>query len=771
MVSTTGLSINTPPPREFKDRVAAAFQEHKNAMPDLHTILTRPVEQQQVATFSAQVKGQKVVIFQHDIDQHLKDGEFLNDSLIDLYLEYYVDRACDPDNKSHFHHFTTFFCDYLLRNSGVKAQEEVWATLPRWTEKKGVDIFLKDFLMIPWNHNEHWTGAILCWPGCVIPGLDNMSPAEGFSTGMGPRNPRSPCIIFMCSMHYKPPPDMASSIYAYLNFMLSRRARSEPTTFGMGHEATSQRFNALSFPLIQVDVPIQGNCYDCGCNMLRCFQKLMDCEADEVVNVINDLKQGKKKNWFSSQDANNIRDDISGYIANIKLDPQSFDVGLGNPAMVAKLPSANPAGGNVASPAVPVEPSVTLPQKLAANLPAETPSVATALSAFRIAAKAKTRQVLCDIMVLQFVNKTGFVASLAQFKDYVARHDQGRHLRDVSLDDLQAAATALEQRDQLIHVGSQSEDPWEAKIYPVGNSGSQRRLERGTVVSLKSSARGSDGSAVMAVMAVVVTQSAHDEPESYQVAIQQGLVYRHALCYWHDRSEIDGPVPDVSLDWVDEVLAKSVQKMKNLSLEKAMEVGVPLSSVMQHDKDNITSVECDDCHQWYIINKEQEAQLPAKWICGTSPLPGTKCVTAALSTDTRGAPATGEAAGEVAAPTPATGEDPTGEVDAQNPATGKAVGKADALQPCGGTELAPKYVKQECEDVNERLQWLREVESHQEENKAAAEWQGVWTPAATEPDIVDDGYGDGHNVSPSYSPSGSDNDASSSLAAAKGTLR
>lgn len=83
----------------------------------------------------------------------LRAGEFLNDTLIDfgLKLLYHGD---DLAHRGRFHFFNTFFYTRYVQAgyAGVKS----------WTGR--VDIFQRDYLVVPINDAQHWSLAIICFP-------------------------------------------------------------------------------------------------------------------------------------------------------------------------------------------------------------------------------------------------------------------------------------------------------------------------------------------------------------------------------------------------------------------------------------------------------------------------------------------------------------------------------------------------------------------------------------------------------------------------------
>eukprot|EP00479_Gromia_sphaerica_P005759 TRINITY_DN1684_c0_g1_i1.p2 TRINITY_DN1684_c0_g1~~TRINITY_DN1684_c0_g1_i1.p2 ORF type:complete len:181 (-),score=18.31 TRINITY_DN1684_c0_g1_i1:651-1193(-) len=80
----------------------------------------------------------KVSITEGDVDR-LEDGNFLNDNLIDFYVDYLqLGMGVPAETLERFHFFNTFF--YTRYAGGDKKQRD--ASLNRWTK---INIFEKDF--------------------------------------------------------------------------------------------------------------------------------------------------------------------------------------------------------------------------------------------------------------------------------------------------------------------------------------------------------------------------------------------------------------------------------------------------------------------------------------------------------------------------------------------------------------------------------------------------------------------------------------------------
>ncbi|KAK1876339.1 Sentrin-specific protease 6 [Dissostichus eleginoides] len=113
----------------------------------------------------------------------LRDGEFLNDVIIDFYLKYLIleggGSACD---RSHV--FSSFFYKQLSRRRAAGEEDAFIPDRDRrhqrvktWT--RHVDIFSKDFLFVPVNQEAHWFLVVVCFPGLEEPQHQEFTCAAG----------------------------------------------------------------------------------------------------------------------------------------------------------------------------------------------------------------------------------------------------------------------------------------------------------------------------------------------------------------------------------------------------------------------------------------------------------------------------------------------------------------------------------------------------------------------------------------------------------------
>merc|ERR1719234_1124941 len=139
----------------------------------------------------------------------LEAEQFLNDVIIDFYLKYLQHGKFSSIEavKDRTHIFTTYFYKRLTTrpqygkgkthpvedNQNLTAAEKRYDRVERWTKK--VNLFEKDFIVVPINEHAHWFVCVICFPGqegCVRydTGERCEPPASQARTAAGQARPR-----------------------------------------------------------------------------------------------------------------------------------------------------------------------------------------------------------------------------------------------------------------------------------------------------------------------------------------------------------------------------------------------------------------------------------------------------------------------------------------------------------------------------------------------------------------------------------------------------
>ncbi|KAI9595314.1 hypothetical protein BDF19DRAFT_66533 [Syncephalis fuscata] len=113
-----------------------------------------------ISSFVYPFNGIKAMEINNNDYQRLREGEFINDTIIDFYLKYHLDTMEDinPQLLKQTHIFNTFFYHKLTqRYDGDKS--DGYKNVRPWTSK--VDLFSKRFIFVPINENLHWYLALI----------------------------------------------------------------------------------------------------------------------------------------------------------------------------------------------------------------------------------------------------------------------------------------------------------------------------------------------------------------------------------------------------------------------------------------------------------------------------------------------------------------------------------------------------------------------------------------------------------------------------------
>lgn len=142
-------------------------------------------------------KSKQLVLSYENIDLSEKDLEclkpstFVNDNIINFYLKYMYRCMLNENQRQRVHIFDSFFCEALDQMDEQRVQ--------RWLRR--VNIFEKDFLLIPAMIDEHWFLIIIRNPGVILTSTDAAGSNSNNNNDNSYRSHRKrPCIMIMDSM-------------------------------------------------------------------------------------------------------------------------------------------------------------------------------------------------------------------------------------------------------------------------------------------------------------------------------------------------------------------------------------------------------------------------------------------------------------------------------------------------------------------------------------------------------------------------------------------
>jgi len=235
----------------------------------------------------------RVAVKEHDLE-YLEPEEFLNDTIIDFYLQWFYREQVFKENWPKFHVFSSFFYTRL-------AKDKDCSKVVRWAS----DIFQKDYLFIPINLSLHWTLAVVCYANRVG------KPEEDDEEEDKPQ----PCILYLDSLGGSGR-GCAKHIYRYLNEMKSLALDPKDTDtaeFDGPKKSLPKniKFDTKSMPTKNAKVPSQDNSYDCGLFVLTFAAKLLQGDIEKEAN---ELIADGKPDWFDSDEPSGKREEIKNII-------------------------------------------------------------------------------------------------------------------------------------------------------------------------------------------------------------------------------------------------------------------------------------------------------------------------------------------------------------------------------------------------------------------------------------------------------------------------
>lgn len=101
----------------------------------------------------------------------LEPGIYLNDIIIDFYLKWLYEEKLSPQQKAKTYIFNSYFYTRLSKRAFGDARknedpmQRMHAQVKKWT--RDVDIFERDFILIPVNEHSHWFLVIICFPSRI----------------------------------------------------------------------------------------------------------------------------------------------------------------------------------------------------------------------------------------------------------------------------------------------------------------------------------------------------------------------------------------------------------------------------------------------------------------------------------------------------------------------------------------------------------------------------------------------------------------------------
>ncbi|KMY87001.1 uncharacterized protein Dsimw501_GD27131, partial [Drosophila simulans] len=246
----------------------------------------------------------------------------LNDIIIDFYLRWLKNNIIPEDQRDRTHIFSTFFHMRLTtetKTSPNNTKEPVakrrHERVKKWT--RTVNIFEKDFIIIPFNEKSHWILAIICFPNLKtsVVNHDVQTPGEDIPI-------KQPLILIFDSLESNSRYRHISILHDYLNFEYKAKYPKE----------RARIFNWDNMPGHIVEVPQQENLTDCGLYLLQYAEQFF---TKPIVNYKLPIRE--LIDWFDLLTVTKKREDIANLIQ--KLMNEGNQQGITLP--VIKFPTLN----------------------------------------------------------------------------------------------------------------------------------------------------------------------------------------------------------------------------------------------------------------------------------------------------------------------------------------------------------------------------------------------------------------------------------------------
>jgi len=242
----------------------------------------------------------------------LRASQFLNDVMIDFFLKYLQfsnNGTVDISLMNKTHIFTTFFYNRLTTkpstpkgqkvhpiedNPDMTDSQKMYERVRKWTKR--VDLFEKDFIVVPINDKAHWFVCIICYPGEVTNKAD-----DGESNVEIDR--RKPCILVFDSLPEGSKSDICSVLRAYLTMEWNTKRLSDTTVF-----------TEENMPQYNPRVRGQKNSKDCGIFLLQYVESFFRTSSRD-----RDWTDGEAdhRNWFHKDEVMKKRGKIAKLIRDM----------------------------------------------------------------------------------------------------------------------------------------------------------------------------------------------------------------------------------------------------------------------------------------------------------------------------------------------------------------------------------------------------------------------------------------------------------------------
>lgn len=239
--------------------------------------------------------GKKFIVAYNDF-KTLYNNDWINDTLIDFFIAYDIDRA---ENKLHLIHgnevyaFNSFFFTKLMSKAPGQETPDYYGNIRRWIAK--IDLMSHKYVIIPVNEHLHWFCVIMKGlPELVEAATEyHKGPKSGELSKLKRKNNKVEPVVDMYIL------DSLRQSHSDITIPLKT----------LIDEYCKDKYNvAVPGELIRIRsarVPKQRNFNDCGVHVIYNVRKWLD-DPDECEKVWRKFKK-QQRSYFRASERNNMR--------------------------------------------------------------------------------------------------------------------------------------------------------------------------------------------------------------------------------------------------------------------------------------------------------------------------------------------------------------------------------------------------------------------------------------------------------------------------------
>jgi len=238
------------------------------------------------------VRGQTNVTISSRDYLCLEPEQFLNDVIIDFYLKYLqVGLFSNSPLMAKTYTFSIYFYNRLTMNTNTKSKAAIpradimHSNVKKWT--KNVNIFEKDFIVVPINDCDHWFVIIICYPGLTCQRKEEATVMQ-------------PLMLVLDSLEDGQKESVCDDLRSYLTSEWTEKMK------------TTREFTTSTMPGFCPRIPQQNNLTDCGLFLLEYVESFFKKPLSNYTTPIESLAD-----WFSVEKVDNKRENIAKLIRDL----------------------------------------------------------------------------------------------------------------------------------------------------------------------------------------------------------------------------------------------------------------------------------------------------------------------------------------------------------------------------------------------------------------------------------------------------------------------